>query len=135
LSEKEYTNKILARIILEGPCLLYRELQDYDNIMALAEGIREQINLEYLEIITDGLQRKVEPGAYKNQAHVLGKTLEILDLLKTDDRLLLKLKPQVLAGCSLNAPDDEVLEYLRGLLKELDYEAAARLVRGDGSEV
>lgn len=55
--------------------------------------------------------------------------LAVLDELKKDNELLLKLAPKQLAGCASGTEPGETLNYLRELLQGLEYEAAARLVQ------
>lgn len=138
LEEKEQiggSHDLIARVLLEGPCPLYNQLRlqgiqgnvQEENIQVLEEYLCNALGFKYIEVVPDGLVRPVVPEAYRGQPHVLGVALDILEEARTDPQVLLKLKPDILAGCSMRDTGD-VIAYLQELLEELDYEITARLL-------
>ncbi|WP_204488656.1 metallophosphoesterase family protein [Caldicoprobacter guelmensis] len=125
---------VIARVLLEGPCLLYSQLRlqeigctHEENIQVLEEYLYNALGFRYVEVVPDGLTRPVVPASYRGQPHVLGVALDILQEAKTDPQVLLKLKPDILAGCPAMDTGD-VIAYLHELLEGLDYEVTARLM-------
>jgi len=131
----EETQNIIARVVLEGPCPLYSQLcfhraQEYhqeENIQILEEYLYDSLGFRYVEVVTDGLTRPVVPQSYKGQPHVLGTALDIIEEARKDPQVLLKLKPDILAGCPAGNTDD-IIAYLNELLEGLDYEVAIRMM-------
>lgn len=129
----EYPARLLPRIQLSGSSPLWRELMDEAELDTLADNLKTALNLDFLELVSDGLKRFVEPSLYRNEPHVLSAALSIYDRLKEDDDYLLEIiKREKIAGCPTGASREETLEYLRGLLCDLDYEIADRLIGGEG---
>lgn len=123
----------LYRVILKGPCPLYNSL-DCDETADIEGAVISDLDIKHLEIISEGLTRPVNPGEYRNQPHILGTALSLLDTLSTDDELLLKLAPKDMAGIGAGAGREEKLEYLRSLLSNIDFETAAALLKEDSNE-
>lgn len=123
-------SKLFLRLVLKGPSPLYEELQSDENMEYLTDAVKESLGLEYLEISVGAVERVIDIEEYKNKPHILGTVLSIIDRLKYDDELLLKLAPHDIAGAS-GMDDGEKIKYLRGLLEGLDREGAARLIKGD----
>jgi hypothetical protein len=121
----------LLRVVLRGPSPLYRELKDSQNVEVLTDGVRDLLGLGYLEVDSERVIRPIDPGAYRGGPHTLGMAYSLLDRLYTDDELLMRLKPQQMAGCSENAAREEVLGYLKSLLEGAEYEVADRFLRGE----
>ena len=126
---------IIARVVLEGPCPLYSQLcfqraQAYhqeENIQILEEYLYEALGFRYVEVLPDGLTRPVVPQSYRGQPHVLGVALDIIEKARMDPQILLKLKPDILAGCP-TGDIDGIIAYLNELLEGLDYEVATRMM-------
>lgn len=131
LERNNWPGRILLRLNLEGPCPLYQEFSNKENIEVLIEELALALNLAYLEIIPDNLIPPIEPNKYRDEPHILSTLLSILDSIKTDDELLLKLAPEQLAGYYKKSDKKGKVQYLRSLLKGMDYEAVVRLVEGD----
>jgi exonuclease SbcD len=127
LEGEKDAGEVLARISLEGPSPLYRELRSEENVDTLKEDLSIELGFRHLEIVVSQVTRPVIPDDYKGQPHVLGTALDILEMAKTDPDLLLELKPERLGGCS-SLDSEETIDYLKGLLEGLDYEVVARLL-------
>ncbi len=123
-----YSESMLLRVNLKGPALLYSDLKDEENINALEDELLALANIEYLEIDNSQINQPVIPAHFRGQPHILGAALNILEKLYEDDELLLKLKPEKLAGL-LNIGDDQVIGYLRSLLNNMEYDLIAKLLK------
>jgi hypothetical protein len=121
----------MLRIILSGPTVLFKELQKEENIFSLEDELKYSLNMDFIEVKTEGIVKPVNPDAYKREVHVLGTALTYMDEIKSNREMFLKVIPERLAGLPLNASDDERLEYMTRLLDGLDYELCARLLGGD----
>jgi len=132
IRENQVVGKVFLRLKLSGLCPLYRELGEAENLLALEESLQALLSVEYLELKQEGLIPPLYAEEYKQGPHILSELLALLDSVETDDNLLQRLSPEILAGLSGNAGTKERIEYLRFLLKDLDYEAVARLVEVDG---
>lgn len=122
-------SEIFLRIILKGQCPLYDDILNEENMDYLTETIREALKIKYLEINAENITRKIDLDEYRGGPHILGTVLSIIDKLKYDDDLLLKLSPRDLAiGRGLD--DDEKVKYLRSLLEGIDSECASRMIKG-----
>lgn len=131
IEEEEKQKQMLLRVRLSGRCPKYLELRDEYNIRELEESIKASLGLKHLEIDAEGVVRPVDVGTFKEQPHVLGTALSIIDMLKEDDSLLLKLSPGEVAGIEAGRGQDEKIKYLRSLIEDMDFEAAACLLRED----
>ncbi len=126
----EFDGELLIKVSLKGQCPLRFEFDDIENITELEDDIKAYFGIFYVEVSVDDLKMSIEIDKYKNQPHVLSKALEIFDDIKEDDELLLKLKPENLAGIS-GKDDEETVIYIRSLLKGADMDIATYLLGGD----
>jgi len=94
----------------------------------LAPQVREDLGVLDVEVRDRGLYRPVDIGAHRDQPHLLGQTLALLTRAATDDAALEGITPTELAA-SQGGDAAERRDYLRGLLRDLDAEAAVRLLR------
>lgn len=130
ISKYKFDGELLIKVNLKGQCPLRFEFDDEENIIELEDDIKSYFGIFYAEVSVDDLKISIEIDKYKKQPHVLGKALEIYEDIKEDDELLLKLKPEDLAG--LNGKDnEEIALYLRSLLQGADMDIAAYLLGGD----
>ncbi|MDD3839824.1 MAG: DNA repair exonuclease [Clostridia bacterium] len=121
---------LFLRINLEGPCSLHEELKDRDNLESLCDYVKLFTDAQYVEFLVDRLTPSIDVSQFIGQPHLLGTVLDLLKDAESDHSLLLKLKPDDLGGCP-STDDDSVIEYLRQLMKGLDYEIASRMVLED----
>ncbi|NLO81694.1 MAG: DNA repair exonuclease [Clostridiales bacterium] len=131
LEDGQPTGDIIARMLLEGPSPLYKELENEDNIRELEEYLLVSLEFRHAEVIAEGVARPVIPNDYRGQPHILGVALDMLEKAKTQPDLLMRLKPERLAGCAADAPE-EILSYLSDLLDGMEYDVAARLLEEEG---
>jgi len=118
----------ILRVDLRGACPLAPLLASEDERAELAAQVREDLGVLDVEVRDRGLYRPVDIGAHRDQPHLLGQTLALLTRAATDDAALEGITPTELAA-SQGGDAAERRDYLRGLLRDLDAEAAVRLLR------
>ena len=129
MQEEQLAYDIMARVFLEGPSPLYAELGNEDNTRDLEEYLLVSLGFRHVEVNAGDLP--VLPDEYKGKPHVLGAALEIIEKAKTDPKILMKLKPERLAGCTAG-DNEETLSYLLELLQGMEYDVTARLLEEEG---
>jgi len=125
----------LLRVVLRGPCPFADELSSPDQVEELEQVLAQRLDsgtgsggaVRDVEVRTRHLVPPVNPDAYRDETHLAGEVLDLLDRARIDDEILDTIVPDVLAGCSDDDPEAR-RAYLRSLLDELDREAIARLV-------
>lgn len=121
----------LLRVDLIGPCPLADELSETEQVEELEQVAAERLDVLNVEIRTRQLVPPVNVEAFRDETHLAGEVLSVLDRVRTENTLLDEVAPEVLAGIS--ADDPEIRRaYLRSLLDGLDREAVARLVEEEG---
>ncbi len=124
----------LLRVTLRGPCPMADELSTADQVEELEQVLAERLAARDVEVRTRSLVPPVDPDEYRDETHLAGEVLDLLDRVRTNDEALDAVAPDVLAGLSDDDPETR-RAYLRSLLEGLDREAVARLLDGyeDGS--
>jgi DNA repair exonuclease SbcCD nuclease subunit len=117
----------LLRVLLRGPCPLADDLSSPDQVEELEQVLAQRLDARDVEVRTRPLVPPVDPDAYRDETHLAGEVLDLLDRLHADDEALDAVAPDVLAGCSDDDPEAR-RAYLRSLLDGLDREAVARLL-------
>jgi len=118
----------ILRVDLRGACELASQLADADERTELATQLREDLGVLDVEVRDRGLHRPVDIESHRDKPHLLGQTLVLLESAKSDDTVLDRIAPEDVAGGDRgNAAEHR--EYLRDLLRDLDAEAAVRLLR------
>ena len=118
----------ILRVDLHGACPLAPLLASGDERAELAAQLREDLGVLDVAVRDRGLHRPVDIEAHRDQPHLLGQTLALLARAETDDTALEGITPIELAG-SRGGDAAERRDYLRDLLRDLDAEAAVRLLR------
>lgn len=125
----------LLRITLRGPCPMADDLTSPDQIEELEQVLTDRLDpgsgpgqvVRDVEVHTRHLVPPVNPDEYREDSHLAGEVLSLLERVRTDDEALAAVAPDVLAGVPDDDPDVR-RAYLRSLLDELDREAVARLL-------
>lgn len=120
----------LIRIVLQGPTPLYDDLQIGENIEELERTLEQELNVDVIEIKTEGIEPCAYPEDFKGEAHVLGEALLMLDELEENPEELLRMMEGKLAMDNSNWKDEDRLNYLKELLKGMDVEITSRLAGG-----
>ena len=98
MQEEQLAYDIMAGVFLEGRSPLYAELGNEDNTRELEEYLLVSLGFRHVEVNAGDIARPVLPDECKGKPHVLGAALEIIEKAKTDPKILMKLKPERLAG-------------------------------------
>ena len=117
----------LLRVVLRGPCPLADDLSSADQVAELEQVLAQRLEARDVEVRTRHLVPPVDPDDYRDETHLAGEVLALLDHARSDDAPLDAVAPDVLAGCSDDDPEAR-RAYLRSLLDGLDREAVARLL-------
>ena len=118
----------ILRVDLRGACPLAPLLAIGDERTELVAQLREDLGVLDVEVRDRGLHRPVDIESHRDQPHLLGQTLELLARAATDDTALIRITPSELAG-SQGSDAATRREYLQELIRDLDAEAAERLLR------
>ncbi|MCY4110744.1 MAG: DNA repair exonuclease [Chloroflexi bacterium] len=121
----------ILRVDLRGACPLVPLLADADERTELATQLREDLGVLDVEVRDRGLHRPVDIEAHRDQPHLLGQTLALLERARADDAALDGITPVQVAGGD-GTESAERRAYLREMLKDLDAQAAVRLLRKSG---
>lgn len=122
----------LVRVNLTGPCPLYRELEERENLEFLESELAGEAGLLELEVRTGGLLAPVNPADYRQGPHLLASLLELIAAARGDGALLAELGPEPLAGLEL--ADQDRRSYLAELLAGLEETAISRLIKEAGEK-
>lgn len=123
----------ILRVELSGPCPLAAVLRQDEERDGLSEYLCESLGALDVEVRDVGLFPPIDLSRHVGQRHVLGEALELIQQAHRDDTLLSRLSPSELALGDEQSEEGERLQYLRGLLKDLDAAAAERLLRRDSA--
>jgi DNA repair exonuclease SbcCD nuclease subunit len=116
----------VLRVRLGGPSPLHRQLAAPHALAELASVLTERLGALDVVVVDDGITGVVDVAAYRDQDHVLGLALAMLDEAGRDDGALELIAPAALAG---GVGDPEARRgYLRALLVGLDHEVATALL-------
>ena len=121
----------LLRIRLQGPCPLAGELAGKEQLDDLEETLADELNVLDAEVRTGQLTRPIDVSSYREEVHLIGEMLDIIEQAAREDKLLDELAPALLAAGPEEA--DQRRAYLRSLLEELDREAVARLLEEEAA--
>ena len=114
----------LVRLTLTGESSLADEINKPENLQDLEETVQDETDIAWLEIRPRSLLRPVDMESFIGSPTVLGKTLELLERLSTDDELLDRITPKDLA----HSNTEDMRHYLRELVNNMDRKAASLLV-------
>ena len=119
----------MVRIVLSGATPLASDLVRDEYLADLEAELRVRLGVLDLSVQCRGIMPPVDLEQYRDQQHVLGEVLQLIDALADDDKLLRELAPDPIAGTEFAGEDTGL--YLRELAANLAPEAAARLLGED----
>ena len=118
----------LVRLTLSGMSPVADELRSESSRAHLEKKLAFHLNVDDVEIRLDHFSPVVDVRSFKDEPHLLGEVLKVIDVVSTDRDLLDELTPQVLAR---KVSDAHKEQYLKSLLAGFDREAIVRLTRED----
>jgi len=116
----------VLRVRLSGPCPIRADLVAPQALDELADVLRERLEVLDVTVVDDGVTAAIDLAAYRDQDHVLGVALALLEESALDDEALEAIAPPSLAGAPTDPADR--LAYVRGLLDGLDGAVATALL-------
>ena len=120
----------MVRVTLEGPCPLWRELQQSENHDLLSRELRAILGALDVVLVAEGVHPPIPLDEHRGRTDVLGAALALLDATRRGEHTL-SIEPGDLAG--MGSTDPAAIEaYVRRLLDGADGELAARLLGLDG---
>jgi len=123
------TDQRMVRIVLSGATPLASDLIREEYVSDLAADLRVRLGVLDLSVLCRDVMPPVDLKRYRNQQHVLGEVLELIDEISGNDELLRELAPVPLAAAEATSRDTDL--YLKQLVTHLAPEAAARLLAED----
>ena len=121
----------MVRIVLEGPCPLWRELQQNENRELLARELRAVLGALDVVLLVDGVHPPIPLDEHRGRTDVLGEVLKLVDAARREETTL-AIDAGDLAGVG-SAEPAAVQAYVRSLLDGADGELAARLLGLEGT--
>ena len=120
----------MLRVSLSGETPLYERLVEEENLRDLADALGGSLGVLDVEVRVGRLSPPIDLTEHRNQPHVLGEVLSLLEEAETDDALLQALAPAALAAFG-GREEEARSRYLRDLLQGLDREVAMHFLMHD----
>lgn len=123
----------MVRVVLEGPCPLWKELQAEEDRETLARELRDILGVLDVVVLADRVHPVIPVEEHRGRMDVLGEALRLLDEVRQGRVRLATVDRDSLAG--LVGDDRKGVDvYVRRLLEGADAELAARMLGpGEGS--
>ena len=122
----------MVRVLLDGPCPLWRELRREEDRAHLAREIARRLDALEVTVRADRVHPPVPVEEYRRRVDVLGESLRFLEEVRRGEAELATLDPEELAGAPADDPE-AVARWVRRLLEEAEGELAARFLGEGGS--
>ncbi len=122
----------MLTIPLEGPCPIALDLQEDDLLDELSEELAAELlphGVIDVRLRDESTSLPCDPAQHRGQPHVLGLSLDVIDALAEDGKLLAHLPTGPLAGLAGSASGEEKRSYLRSLLAGLPGAAVEALLK------
>ncbi|PEN13539.1 hypothetical protein CRI94_09510 [Longibacter salinarum] len=116
---------VIVRFELTGPSPLASDLDEEEAIDELEAILSDHLGVLDAEVRTRDLSPPVDVDQFRGETHLAGEVLALLDRLMEDDEALADVAPDVWASMD----EDSDASNIRALVRSLDREAIARLVR------
>lgn len=121
----------MVRVVLDGPCPLWRELRRAGDREVVAREVAGTLDALEVTVRADRVHPVVPVEEHRRRVDVLGASLRLLERIRRGDAVLETLDAEELAG----APGQDrqsVERWVRGLLDGAEGELAARFLTEDG---
>lgn len=121
----------ILRVILKGPCPIYRELLQAVNLEDLTEDLVDLTGSIHIEVKPESVSRMLNVEDYIEGPHVLSSLISMIENAEKDDDLLEMIARDyipILAGLEPGSTCEERRRYLRNLLPGLKEDAVMRMV-------
>jgi len=121
----------MVRVLLVGPCPLWKELREDENRDVLARELAEVLGALDVVVMAGRVHPVIATHEHRIRTDVLGETLRLSEAIRRGEARLTALDAGALAGAM--SEDTAVTDaYVRDLLQDADGELAARLLGSEG---
>jgi exonuclease SbcD len=121
----------MVRVVLAGPCPLWKELRREEDRVTLASELTELLGALDVSVVHDAVHPVLPVEEHRNRPDVLGEALRLLEEIQKGETTLQGMDPGTLASLASEEPG-AVDAYVRRLLEGCDGELAARMLDRDG---
>lgn len=115
----------VVRVVLSGRTPLAKQLRDPSELAALGGELERLLGFPLVDVRIGSLARPLDLAALREGPGVLATAFDLIEQARSDDRFLLSLAPDVLAN---NVEEERRIDYLRGLLADMETALAERLL-------
>jgi DNA repair exonuclease SbcCD nuclease subunit len=120
----------MIRVVLAGPCPLWRELRREEDREALSGELVELLGALDVSVVHDAVHPVLDLDEHRSRPDVLGETLRLMEEVRLGKATLEGLDPGTLAG--VNSEERGAVDaYIRSLLQGVEGEVVARML-GEG---
>jgi DNA repair protein SbcD/Mre11 len=119
----------MLRVVLSGPCPLWPELRNEEDLDLLARELAELLGALEVSVVADAVHPVVSLDEHRARVDVLGEALRLAGAIRRGEARLVGLEASDLAGAATSDPAF-VERYVRSLLDGIDGEIAASLLEG-----
>jgi exonuclease SbcD len=120
----------MVRVVLGGPCPLWRELRTEEDQRVLARELVEMLDVLDVVVVAEAVHPVVPIEDHRSRPDVMGEALRLAAAIRAGERTLTSLESGALAGTA--SDDPRVVEaYVRRLLEDVDGEIVARMLGAD----
>ena len=117
----------MVRVVLSGPCALWRELRTEENRELLSQELAELLAVLEVVVSADAVHPVLSLDEHRARVDVLGESLRLAGRLRRGDARLSGLEPGDLVGIASDDPAT-LARYVQELMAGVDGEIAARLL-------
>jgi DNA repair exonuclease SbcCD nuclease subunit len=121
----------MVRVVFEGPCALWAELQREEDVDTLSVELRDVLGVMDIVVQTAGVHPVIPLEEHRARTDVLAEALRLIDEVREGRAELPQVSADDLAGAPGTTPE-AVQAYVRALLEGMDGELAARMLEGEG---
>ncbi|MEZ4702033.1 MAG: DNA repair exonuclease [Rhodothermales bacterium] len=117
----------LVQVRLEGPCPMADALRNESQREMIEEKLARYLNVNEVEMLTEWVSPSVDVDSYRDEPHLLGELIGMINQLREAPESLEGLAPASLAG--LQGESAERRQYVMSLLRDIESEAVVRLLQ------
>jgi DNA repair exonuclease SbcCD nuclease subunit len=117
----------LVQVRVEGPCPMADALHDDAQREMIEEKLARYLNVGEVELLTEWVSPAVDIEAYRDEPHLLGEVIAMINQLREAPDHLEDIAPASLAG--LQGGPAERRNYVMSLLRDIESEAVVRLLQ------
>ncbi len=117
----------LVQVRLEGPCPMADALRNESQREMIEEKLARYLNVNEVELLTEWVTPAVDVESYRDEPHLLGELITMINQLREAPDTLEGIAPASLAG--LQGDPSGRSQYVMSLLRDIESEAVVRLLQ------